>query len=95
MTESDGVSNYLFPQEARLRNLTYSTPIYVEMSSSVLSAPSADDPIEAPWQPVLDADGNEVGTPVTQTFIGKVRCSSRTLLIADTHHGSCKQLQSA
>jgi DNA-directed RNA polymerase II subunit RPB2 len=31
MTESDGTTSQLFPQEARLRNLTYAAPLFVEM----------------------------------------------------------------
>ena len=32
MTESDGSTMAMLPQEARLRNLTYSSPLYVEMT---------------------------------------------------------------
>lgn len=32
LTENDGASTELFPQEARLRNLTYSSPMFVEMT---------------------------------------------------------------
>lgn len=32
MTESDGSTNAMLPQEARLRNLTYSSPLYLEMT---------------------------------------------------------------
>ena len=32
MTESDGSTTAMLPQEARLRNLTYSSPLYVEMT---------------------------------------------------------------
>lgn len=31
MTESDGTTTQMFPQEARLRNLTYAAPLFVEM----------------------------------------------------------------
>src|SRR6266536_574292 len=35
MTEGDGTTSMMLPQEARLRNLTYSSPLYLEMSKSV------------------------------------------------------------
>jgi len=35
MTEGDGSTQVMLPQEARLRNLTYSSPLYVDMTKSV------------------------------------------------------------
>ena len=35
-TEADGSVVPVFPQEARLRNLTYSAPLYIEMTKRVL-----------------------------------------------------------
>lgn len=35
MTEGDGGTAYLLPQEARLRNLTYSAPMYIDMVKKV------------------------------------------------------------
>lgn len=40
-TEADGTTSTLLPQEARLRNLTYSAPLYVEMKKMVKE--SVDD----------------------------------------------------
>ncbi|TEY86611.1 hypothetical protein BOTCAL_0005g00320 [Botryotinia calthae] len=34
MTEGDGSTQVMLPQEARLRNLTYSSPLYIEMTKS-------------------------------------------------------------
>lgn len=36
MTESDGETNTLFPKAARLRNLTYSSPLYVDVKKEVI-----------------------------------------------------------
>nr|GMC70456.1 DNA-directed RNA polymerase II subunit RPB2-like [Ipomoea batatas] len=36
MTESDGETNTLFPKAARLRNLTYSSPLYVDVEKEVI-----------------------------------------------------------
>mmetsp|Transcript_26160 Transcript_26160/g.85938 ORF Transcript_26160/g.85938 Transcript_26160/m.85938 type:complete len:1224 (+) Transcript_26160:40-3711(+) len=60
MTESNGDTDTLFPKEARLRNLTYSAPLYVDMSKTVTE---------------IDEDGNEdQGEPEEygKIFIGKV-----------------------
>src|ERR1700722_2044455 len=35
MTEGDGSTQVMLPQEARLRNLTYSSPLYVQMTKKV------------------------------------------------------------
>lgn len=35
-TEGDGQQGHLYPQEARLRNLTYSSPIFVDVMTKVL-----------------------------------------------------------
>ena len=36
MTEADGETATLFPKSARLRNLTYSAPLYVDVSYRVV-----------------------------------------------------------
>lgn len=72
----------MFPQEARLRNLTYSAPLYVDVRKRVLTASGADDPIEADWKPAFDDYGNPLGVEEEKVFIGKVsrmankRCST-------------------
>jgi DNA-directed RNA polymerase II subunit RPB2 len=38
MTEGDGSTSVMLPQEARLRSLTYSSPLYLEMTKRVLVA---------------------------------------------------------
>ncbi|CAG8701819.1 397_t:CDS:2, partial [Acaulospora colombiana] len=38
MTEADGSVSAMFPQEGRLRNLTYASPLYVNMKKETLSA---------------------------------------------------------
>ncbi|KAK2451642.1 DNA-directed RNA polymerase II subunit RPB2 [Trifolium repens] len=59
MTESDGETSTLFPKEARLRNLTYSAPLYVDVSKSVIKK---------------EHDGEEVTETqnFSKVFIGKV-----------------------
>lgn len=36
MTESDGETATLFPKAARLRNLTYSAPLYVDVTKKII-----------------------------------------------------------
>lgn len=45
MTESDGSTTAMLPQEARLRNLTYSSPLYLEMTTKRSLA--RERPVEA------------------------------------------------
>ncbi len=37
MTESDGSTQAMLPNEARLRNLTYSAPLYVDMTKTTIT----------------------------------------------------------
>lgn len=59
MTESDGETATLFPKAARLRNLTYSAPLYVDVKKRVIKK---------------GHDGEEVTEThdFTKVFIGKV-----------------------
>uniref|UniRef100_M4FCE2 DNA-directed RNA polymerase subunit beta n=1 Tax=Brassica campestris TaxID=3711 RepID=M4FCE2_BRACM len=59
MTESDGETATLFPKAARVRNLTYSAPLYVDVSKRVIKK---------------GHDGEEVTETqdFTKVFIGKV-----------------------
>ncbi len=47
VSEADGATNRLFPNEARLRNLSYSAPLYLEMSVVKEGQETQDEPIEA------------------------------------------------
>ncbi|ORY25614.1 hypothetical protein BCR39DRAFT_543279 [Naematelia encephala] len=71
-TESDGTVKHMFPQEARLRNLTYSAPLYIDITRRILTASGADDLVEADWTPALDEDGNPISMDREKVFIGKV-----------------------
>ena len=54
ITESDGSTNTMLPQEARLRNLTYSAPLYMDMTTKRSVARE---------RPVLDEDVDGVDGP--------------------------------
>ncbi|ESK95516.1 dna-dependent rna polymerase ii second largest subunit [Moniliophthora roreri MCA 2997] len=68
VTEADGLVVPVFPQEARLRNLTYSAPLYIEMKKRVLVGHQDDTaPGETIWQ-----TENDSGDEGTKVWIGKV-----------------------
>lgn len=72
ITEMDGQTVGMFPQEARSRNLTYAAPLYVDMKKSTLTAGNVDDPIEADWRPALDHNGVMQEAEEDKIWIGKV-----------------------
>ncbi|KAL7423067.1 DNA-dependent RNA polymerase II [Cryptotrichosporon argae] len=72
MTEMDGQTVALFPQEARLRNLTYAAPLYVDMRKQTFTAGDVDDPLEADWQPAVDEYGVLQQAEEDKIWIGKV-----------------------
>ena len=88
MTEGDGSTSAMLPQEARLRNLTYSSPLYLEMTKKVSVArerpvlePGDEEPgseAETQKQPggsnLLweNEDGGEDDQEPTKVFVGKL-----------------------
>lgn len=70
MTEADGSTHPMFPQEARLRNLTYSSPLYVDMGKRVLVSKDTDfvNPSDVEWQPIA----SESDDSISKVYIGKV-----------------------
>ena len=72
-TEADGAVVPIFPQEARLRNLTYSAPLYVEMKKRVLIG--REDPDSLTGDIVWDQELGETADDTTRATLGKVRDS--------------------
>ncbi|KAG6821414.1 DNA-dependent RNA polymerase II [Arthromyces matolae] len=70
VTEADGSVVPVFPQEARLRNLTYSAPLYIEMKKRVLLGRESLDgmPGDIAWETEHDDSPDES----TKVWIGKV-----------------------
>lgn len=69
MTEADGSTHAMYPQEARNRNLTYSSPLYVDMHKKVMIQKDSGDPEDqAEWV----ADPSEPEEPMSKVYIGKV-----------------------
>ena len=65
MTEGDGSTRPLFPHEARLRNLTYSSPIYLGMKtrrSMARERAVGGELVDGRWIPPPGWDGQEVET---------------------------------
>lgn len=59
VTEADGMTSTLFPKEARLRNLTYSAPLYVDMVKTVKTV-------------TPEGEETEEEERINKVFIGKV-----------------------
>jgi DNA-directed RNA polymerase II subunit RPB2 len=72
VTETDGSVVPVFPQEARLRNLTYSAPLYVDIKKQVLVG--MEDNGEMHWQ--VESETRDDEDP--KVWIGKV-CSYKNV----------------
>lgn len=69
VTEADGAVVPVFPQEARLRNLTYSAPLYIEMKKRVLiGREDQDGSGDMIWEVQRDDDPEDT----RKVWIGKV-----------------------
>ncbi|KAM5533937.1 hypothetical protein V8D89_012362 [Ganoderma adspersum] len=69
VTEADGAVVPVFPQEARLRNLTYSAPLYIEMKKRVLiGREDHDGSGDMIWEVQRDDDPEDT----RKVWIGKV-----------------------
>ncbi|KAI5961800.1 RPB2 [Candida margitis] len=68
-TEGDGTTHLMFPQEARLRNLTYSAPLYVDMSKKVFESDDNDrKDNELDWkEQIVQGEDSH-----SQVYMGKV-----------------------
>ncbi|KAJ9474848.1 DNA-directed RNA polymerase II subunit RPB2 [Pseudozyma hubeiensis] len=70
MTESDGSSAQLFPQEARFRNLTYSASLFVDVTQKVLV--QSEDEVDLNGDPAWIPEHGKTDVEEQQIFIGKV-----------------------
>ena len=71
VTEADGSVVPVFPQEARLRNLTYSAPLYIEMKKRVLVG--REDPDSATGDMLWETEQDDGPDHSSKVWIGKVR----------------------
>ncbi len=71
--EADGTAAPMFPQEARLRNLTYSAPLYVDIKKRTMIA-DPNDPQNQGIVNVNDMELRQEGDEesLDRVFIGKV-----------------------
>lgn len=74
VTEADGSVVPVFPQEARLRNLTYSAPLYIEMRKRVLLG--REDPDGVPGDVIWESEGRDNPEDATKVWIGKAGASA-------------------
>ena len=70
VTEADGSVVPVFPQEARLRNLTYSAPLYIEMRKRVLLG--REDPDSATGDMIWETEQEDREEDTRKVWIGKV-----------------------
>lgn len=70
VTEADASVVPVFPQEARLRNLTYSAPLYIEMRKRVLVG--REDPDSATGDMMWDVEQEDTLDEARKVWIGKV-----------------------
>ncbi|KAI0652015.1 DNA-dependent RNA polymerase II second largest subunit [Trametes meyenii] len=70
VTEADGSVVPVFPQEARLRNLTYSAPLYIEMKKRVLLG--REDPDSATGDMIWETEHDDSPDDTRKVWIGKV-----------------------
>ncbi|KAI0830477.1 DNA-dependent RNA polymerase II second largest subunit [Trametes gibbosa] len=70
VTEADGSVVPIFPQEARLRNLTYSSPLYIELKKRVLLG--REDPDSASGDMVWETEHDDNSEDTRKVWIGKV-----------------------
>lgn len=71
VTEADGSVVPVFPQEARLRNLTYSAPLYIEMKKRVLIG--REDPDSLTGDMIWEPEQEDNPEDTRKVWIGKVR----------------------
>ncbi len=71
VTEADGSVVPVFPQEARLRNLTYSAPLYIEMTKRVMVG--REGPEGVAGDIIWEKEHEETPEDTTKVWIGKVR----------------------
>ena len=71
ITEADGSVVPVFPQEARLRNLTYSAPLYIEMKKRVLVG--REDPDSVTGDMIWEQEHETTAEDTRKVWIGKVR----------------------
>jgi DNA-directed RNA polymerase II subunit RPB2 len=93
--EADGSVIPIFPQEARLRNLTYSAGLYIEMTKRTYAG--REDP-NHPGETAWDLQSEEVLNGTNRPMIGKARRrlaarARRRSRAADADHASVRVLR--
>lgn len=76
-SEADGTSTAIFPQDCRIRNLTYAAPLYCDLKKRNLIGHEDQDTGEMIWQEEYSDVPEPVPDPTpgvkNRTTIGRVR----------------------
>ncbi|EJT99968.1 DNA-dependent RNA polymerase II second largest subunit [Dacryopinax primogenitus] len=68
--EPDGSNLPIFPQEARLRNLTYSAPLYIDVKKRVLSG--RENPEDVNGEMIWESQNTDADKEIHKIWVGKV-----------------------
>lgn len=89
-TERDGTTSNMFPHEARLRNMTYSSPIYVDISciepestSTLHQGCQAELYIENDWYPCVVDKVKSGRANVTYETAGPLQDSDKVVVVKE------------
>ena len=87
-TERDGTTRNMFPHEARLRNMTYSSPIYVDISciepestATLHQGCQAELYIENDWYPCVVDELKSGRANVTYETAGPLQDSDKVVIV--------------
>ncbi|GHP02192.1 DNA-dependent RNA polymerase II [Pycnococcus provasolii] len=97
MVEADGDTSTLFPKEARLRNLTYAAPLYLDMTKLTYTTTVDDEAPDPGFDPATGEPlpramkTEEVVEPFEKVFVGRVPIMLRSKFCS-LHGHSDKEL---
>ena len=90
-TERDGTTSNMFPHEARLRNMTYSSPIYVDISciepestATLHQGCQAELYIENDWYPCVVDELKSGRANVTYETAGPLQDSDKVVIVKES-----------
>ena len=92
-TEKDGTTSNMFPHEARLRNMTYASPMYVDIScveqkqaSPLRQGCAAELEIHGDWYPCVITKLSDGYATVTYEVVGPIHSGDDQIQVVEEHH---------
>ena len=92
-TEKDGTTSNMFPHEARLRNMTYASPMYVDIScveqkhaSPLYQGCLAELEIHGDWYPCVVTKLSDGYATVTYEVVGPLLNTDDQVQVVEEHH---------